>query len=181
MILFTFREHICVLIIVFHHCNARRRQLHMFQAKKFICQKSNNVCDAIVVFLFYFSLFNIIIRECVFVVFLDSLISSLYIIIFLIYWKRSINWSLHVMKHSFMILVFLLFMRISYVKRLVNSSKYFFDFEYNLITFLIELFRAMIMMINTFIWSNEVSMIAISLLKVRDFKSEFKATNKLNE
>ena len=48
------RGHVCVLIIVFHHCNARRRQLHVFQAKNIICQESNNVCDAIVCFYFIF-------------------------------------------------------------------------------------------------------------------------------
>ena len=82
---------------------------------------------------------------------LSWLIFFFYIIIFLICWKRSINLFFHVMKYSFMILVSFLFMRISYVKRLVNLSKYFIVFEYNLMTFLIKLFRTIIMTINTFI------------------------------
>ena len=105
----------------------------------------------------------------------------LYIIIFSICWKRSISWFFHVMKHSFMILVSFLFIKISYVKRFVNSSKYLVVFEYNSMSLIIELFRAMIMTINIFIWFNEILMIAINLLRVRDFESEFKVINKLNE
>ena len=85
------------------------------------------------------------------------------------------------MKHLFMIFVFFSFMKISYVKRLVNSSKYFVVFEYNSMLFLIELFRVIFITINIFILFKKIFMIAINLLKVHNFENEFKTTNKLNE
>ena len=106
---------------------------------------------------------------------------SLYIVIFSICRKRSINWFFHVRKHSFTMFVFSTFICMSIFNRFVKSSRHFFVFEYNTISCLIEFFRAMIIMINTFIWSSEVSIVAMSLLRVRDFESEFITTKKLNE
>ena len=63
----------------------------------------------------------------------------------------------------------------------IKSSKHFVVFEYNAMSFLIELFRVIIMTINVFTRSNEMFIVAINLLRMRNFESEFITTKKLNE
>ena len=61
----------------------------------------------------------------------------------------------------------------SIFNRFVKLSRHFVVFKYNAISFLIELFRAIIMTINIFTRSNEMFIVAMNLLKMRDFESEF--------
>ena len=100
-------------------------------------------------------------------------IFSLYIIIFSICRKKSINWNFHVLKHFFTMLVFSTFICMSFFNRFVKSSRHFVVFEYNAMFFLIELFRAMIITINIFIRSNEIFIVVMNLQRVRDFENKF--------
>ena len=151
-----------------HYCNARRRQLYV---RKFSYVKNNQATYTIqwLISIFFSQYYYSWIRVYRF----SLLIFFLHNHTFQISKKKTINWNFHVLKHSFTILVFSIFIYMSIFNRFVKSSKHFIVFKYNTMLFLIELFRTIIMTINTFTRSSEMFIVTINLLRICDFENEF--------